>query len=281
MLIAPNKTTFCSHADPCPESFRGKSACAGGRALCASVVLFAAIMLGSGYTCLGKSAAHTNDNVSSSGVVDLDPGRSISLSKLTSTNGDSVLVGDKLFSDFSFSFSGTDVPRCDNLRASSFKLTALSNNAGFGVSFSGPMAALGMDTEDVVVRFAVTVTNSSQLISGINLDYNGVVLGSGFSSVVESAFTGGFGGTPISQIDVFNNGVSNQFGASATLPTPEQEIFVEKDIIFGGGGVGAQNAAFISIVDQTFPQISEVPEPSTILLAVSGLATLLFVRRRK
>jgi hypothetical protein len=191
-----------------------------------------------------------------------------------------VLVGDKLFGNFSFQFTATDTPRCDALRPSSFRVTALSNDIGFGVSFSGPMAALGNATEDVVFRFSISVTNSSQLISGINLNYNGTVLGSGFSSVTESAFTGGFGGTPLGQIDVFNSGGTDQLAAATLLPTPEQEIYVEKDIILGGGGAGNQNAAFISIVDQTFPQVA-VPEPSTILLVVSGLATLFFVKRRK
>jgi hypothetical protein len=249
---------------------------------CACIVLFASIILGSGYTCLGNSGGSASNCVSSSKVIDLDPGHSVSLSRLTPTNGSSVLVGDKLFGNFSFQFTDTDTPRCDALRSSSFRVTALSNDIGFGVSFSGPMAARGNASEDVVFRFSVSVTNSSQLISGINLNYNGTVLGSGFSSVVESVFTGGFGGTPLDQIDVFNAGGTNeQLSAAATFPTPETEIYVEKDVILGGGGAGNQNAAFISIVDQTFPQVSQVPEPSTILLAVSGLGMLFFVKRRK
>jgi PEP-CTERM motif-containing protein len=278
MLTAPNKTRSCSHA---ALSACGEPPMSFSMRMCACVVLFTSILLGSGYTCLAKSQGGTNDCLSTSKLVDLDPGHSISLSRLTCTNGSSVLVGDKLFGDFSFQYTGTDTRRCDALRASSFRLTALSNDVGFGVSFSGPMSALGNATKDVVFRFSITVTNSSQLISGINLDYNGTVLGSGFSSVTESAFTGGFGGTPIDQISVFDVGGSNQMEAAATLPTPEQEIFVEKDVIFGGGAVGNQNAAFISVIDQTFAQVSEVPEPSTILLVVSGLATLFFVKRRK
>jgi hypothetical protein len=234
------------------------------KVLWGSVLTF---LLGGGYACLGNSS-----------VIDLDPGQSVSLSQLTSTNGSSVLVGDKLFGNFSFQSSDTAMPTCDTLSSSSFNLTALSNNDGFGVSFTGPMAATGNVTDDVVFRFSITVTNSSQLISDIDLDYNGTVLGSGFSSVVESVFTGGFGGTPIDQISVFNTGITTQLSAVANLPVPEQEIYVEKDVIFGGGAPGNQNAAFISIIDQTF---SQVPEPSTILLAVSGLAALFLVRRRK
>lgn len=189
-----------------------------------------------------------------------------------------MLVGDKLFGNFSFQYSDTDTNLSNDLQPTAFTLSALSNNFGFGVSFSGPMTVTGNVTDDVVFRFSVTVTNSSQLISDVHLDYDGTVLGSGFSSVVETVFTGGFGGTPIDQINVFNIGGTNQLGAAANLPTPEQTIYVEKDVVFGGGAAGSQNAALISIIDQTF---SQVPEPSTILLSVAGLATLFFVKRRK
>lgn len=228
------------------------------------MVLFTSTLLGSSSIC--------NSQVSV-----LSPGQSISLSQLTSTNG-SVLVGDKLFGNFSFQYGDTDTNPSNNLLPTAFSLTALSNNIGFGISFSGPMSVTGSVTDDVVFRFSVTVTNSSQLISDVHLDYNGTVLGSGFSSVTESVFTGGFGGNLIDQIDVFNVGSSNQPSAAANLPTPEQTIFVEKDVIFGGGATGILNAASISIIDQTF---SQVPEPSSILLSMVGLATLFFVKRRK
>jgi hypothetical protein len=250
------------------RTFRGQGRrTASSRGMYAWAVLFTSVLLGSSSACLAGSQ-----------VVALDPGQSINLSQLTPVNGSSVLVGDKLFGNFSFQYSDTDTNLLNDLQPSAFSLTALSNTNGFGVSFTGPMSAIGNVTEDIVFRFSVTVTNSSQLISDVHLDYDGTVLGSGFSSVVETVFTGGFGGTPIDQINVFNLGSTNQLGAAANLPVPQQEIYIEKDVILGGGAAGSQNAALITIIDQTF---SQIPEPSTLLLSVAGLATLFFVKQRK
>lgn len=230
--------------------------------LCACVVFITSVFLGDSSACLGNS------------VTNLNPGQTINLSQLVNTNLAGVEIGDKLFSDFSVSFSANNAFTCSDLQ-----LTALSNQVGFGISFSGPMSALGNVTKDVVFRFSVAVTNSSQLISDVHLDYNGTVNGAGFSTVTETVLTGGFGGTLIDQINVFNLGGTNfQLSAAANLPTPEQKIYIEKDVIFGGGAAGNQNASFISIIDQTF---SQVPEPSTMLLAVTGLVILLFGKRRK
>jgi hypothetical protein len=225
-------------------------------------VFIISVFLGDNSACLGNS------------VTNLNPGQTINLSELVNTNLSGVEIGDKLFGDFSVSFSANNGFTCADLQ-----LTALSNQIGFGISFTGPMSALGNVTKDVVFRFSVAVTNSSQLISDVHLDYNGVVTGAGFSSVVEDVFTGGFGGTLIDQINAFNLGGTNeQLSTAADLPTPEQKIYIEKDVVFGGGADGNQNSSFISIIDQTF---SQVPEPSTIFLSFAGLATLLFVKRRK
>jgi hypothetical protein len=230
--------------------------------LCACVVFITSFFLGNSSVCLGSS------------VTNLNPGQTINLSDLVDTNLSGVEIGDKLFSDFTVSFSANNAFTPGDLQ-----LTALSNQVGFGISFSGPMSALGNVTEDVVFRFSVAVTNSSQLISDVHLDYNGTVNGAGFSTVTETVFTGGFGGTLVGQINVFNLGGTNfQLSSAADLPTPEQKIYIEKDVIFGGGASGNQNASFISIIDQTFLQ---VPEPSTVLLSVAGLVILLFGMRQK
>jgi hypothetical protein len=231
--------------------------------LCACVVFITSFFLGDSSACLGQVQ-----------VTNLNPGQSIDLAQLLNSNPSSVQIGDKVFGEFSVVPSDTNALAGDDLQ-----LTALSNQIGFGISLSGPMSAIGNVTEDVVVRFSVAVTNSSQLISDVHLDYNSVVFGAGFSSVIEDVFTGGFGGTLVDQIDVLNLGGTNeQLSAAANLPTPEQKIYIQKDVIFGGGAVGNQNASFISIIDQTF---SQVPEPSTMLLSFAGFATLLFVKRRK
>ena len=212
------------------------------------------------------------------GVTNLNAGDSINFSSLVGTNGLAVQIGDKHFADFDFQYSDTDGNIGNDLTPTALTLTALSNQIGFGISFTGPMAALGNVIKDIVVRFSIAVTNSSQLISDIHLDYNGTVHGSGFSTVTETIFTGGFGANQISQIDVFNLGSTNLLATAANLPSPQPKVYVEKDIVYGGGDFGNTNSAFISIIDQTF---SQVPEPSTILLSVTGLVSLLFIKRRK
>ena len=233
----------------------------GGLCVC---VVAAAVFLGNNSACLGDSQ-----------VTNLNPGQSIGLSLLLSNNVSSVQIGDKVFGEFSVVSGNTNLFTGDDL-----ELTALSNLFGFGISFTGAMTAIGNITEDAVVRFSVTVTNSSQLISDVHLDYDGLVFGAGFSSVTEDVFTGGFGGVLIKQIDVYDllGGSNQQLTASADLPTPMQKIYIQKDIIFGGGAAGGQNMALISIIDQTF---SQIPEPSTMLLSFAGFATLMFLKRRK
>ena len=238
-----------------------RSSFSGG--LCACVVFIASIFLGNDSACLGDSP-----------VTNLNSGQSIDLSQLLGTNASSVLIGDKLFGEFSLQSSDTN-----EFTGANLQLTALANQVGFGISFSGSMAAIGNVTKDVVIRFSVAVTNSSQLISDVHLDYNSVVFGAGFSSLVEDVFTGGFGSTLVKQINVFNLGGTNeQLSAAGNLPTPQPKIYIQKDILFGGGAPGSQNASFISVIDQTF---SQVPESSTILLSCAGLVTFLFVKRRK
>src|ERR1017187_5323402 len=121
-----------------------RSSFSGG--LCVCVVFIASIFLGNNSACLGSSQ-----------VTNLTSGQSIDLSQLLGTNASSVVIGDKLFGEFSLQSSDPNEFTGDDLQ-----LTALSNQVGFGISFTGPMSALGNVTKDVVFRFSVAVTNSSQ-----------------------------------------------------------------------------------------------------------------------
>ena len=212
-------------------------------------------------------------------IVTLNPGDSINLSQLVGANGLAVQVGDKLFNDFSFQFSDTDPDLGNDLQPTAIAVTALSNPIGYGISFSGPLTAVGAIEKDLVIRFSVAVTDPQKLISDVHLSYNGAAQGSGFSSVTEEVFTDGFGGQKIAQLEVLNPGDPNPvFQDVAVLLLPREKLYLQKDIIFGGGGIGDQNRAWLSIIDESF---SQVPEPSTLALSVAGLAALLYVKRRK
>jgi hypothetical protein len=197
-------------------------------------------------------------------TTNLNPNQFINLESLIA-NGMSVQVGDKLFSDFQF------IPSF-NLPVDEINVTALSNPVGYGISFSGPFIANSNITQDVVLKYSVAVTDPHQLISDVHLGFNGVVVGAGVASVTEQIMTNGFGTDTIAQLNVYNQGSPNPvFNDLANLLQPREKLFIQKDIIFGGGGS-------LSIIDQTF---SQVPEPSTLLLVGAGCAALVVLRRRK
>ena len=74
------------------------------------------------------------------GVTNLNAGDSINFSSLVGTNGLAVQIGDKHFADFDFQYSDTDGNIGNDLTPTALTLTALSNQIGFGISFTGPMA---------------------------------------------------------------------------------------------------------------------------------------------
>jgi len=218
-----------------------------------------------------------------------DPGRAqitltpnsgtISLSQLIPPNSVSIQIGDKLFSDFQYLPGNSASDPADNLPASAITVSALSNFFGFGISFSGPFAAIGDITKDVVFKYSVTVTDPARAISDVHLGYNGSNMGSGFSHVTEQVFLDGFGGQQIGTLNVMNPGpTAPVFQDVMTLVQPLEKVYIQKDIIFGGGGPGDLNQALWSIVDQTF---SQVPEPSTLALVAGGVGLIVRALRRR
>jgi hypothetical protein len=106
-------------------------------------------------------------------VINLNPGDSVNLSQLLGPNADSVQVGDKLFANFSFQYGDTGGNLASYLQPNAISVTGLSNPTGYGISFSGPLAAIGDITKDLVLRYSVAVTDPTRLISDVHLSYNG------------------------------------------------------------------------------------------------------------
>ena len=176
------------------------------------------------------------------------------MASLTNVGGD-VLVGDKDFSDFSIS---------GNFSASQVNVTSITENGNYGIRFSGALVA-GGDSMDLILGYQVSVTNSPNLISAANLMFNGVVVGgAGLAEVVEQVYTNNnmFYG----QMDVFATATTNQLSTSLPITPPQPFLNINKDVL-----VTAELPAFssISTIDQTFTQ---VPEPSTLVLAAAGIA---------
>jgi hypothetical protein len=219
-------------------------------------------------------------------ITNLSNGGSINYSALNGTNL-SVQIGDKLFSNFGFSYVDTDGNSGDDLLASALVLSSLSNQIGFGVSLQLPLVATGTVIKDITIKFSATVLDPNQKISDMHLNFTGSASGNGISEVSESVFTNGFGSGNIANLSLTENSagfVPPSGEVSAVFSNAQSMIWIQKDIFVSGNpnalpdGNPPSDFASITIVNQTF---SQVPEPSTIVLSLAGIVAFLSVRRRK
>jgi hypothetical protein len=218
-------------------------------------------------------------------VTNLTNGGSINFSNLVGPNGLSVMIGDKLFGNFSFQYLSTDTNVGDDLVPADLVLSPLSNQIGIGFSIQlVGFSAQGMDSKDIKLCFTAQVTNPFNLISGVDLSINGGATGLGDANVSESIYTHGIGAGNIANLfaNIYAGGATPEDYVAFSQPQPM--IWIEKDLSVAGNscavdaGNSLSNYAIISIINQTFAQ---VPEPSSLFLLVAGVAGLLIVRRRK
>jgi hypothetical protein len=184
--------------------------------------------------------------------------------------GQTFQSGDKVFSNFTYTASG-DMPTAANVNVEN-----VTNPAGdFGIRISGGFVDQPMGSaSDALVTFNVAVAPGvNKQISGAILTSNTAVFaGPGLASVTETFLPTitdqklvvyDFGGGDEKLLD------SMTFAQTyATLP-------VQKDIILHA--TGDTGAVTMSFVDQYFPQ---VPEPSSMVLALCGLIGFGSLRRR-
>jgi hypothetical protein len=188
------------------------------------------------------------------------------------TNGQSLVVGDKVFSDFFIS---------GDISANQVTVTPIEDSFGYGISFSGGFGAMGQATNDFILAYTVSVvTNSPDLISDVHLRFNGssVGLGSGgwgLASVTEQVFDANL--ALVGQMAVFAfssaNQTTNQLENTLAINPPQPTLVIGKDVLLIASG----GFATISTIDQTF---SQIPEPSTLVLVTSGLTGLYLLLRR-
>lgn len=141
---------------------------------------------------------------------------------------------------------------------------------GTGIQITSGFTAGYGSFDDAVLTYNLSSTSG---VSAVGLDFNGIFLGLGVSSVTESVFSGnqlvGFAtvscGTAVGcnrTDNILLNGVYNN-------------LHIEKDINVSAALLGVAQA---SVIDQTF---TATPEPSSMALLGSGLLGAAFLRRKK
>ena len=189
------------------------------------------------------------------------PSSSVSLASLT--NGETLVVGDKAFTDFSIS---------GDFLAGQVTVTPITVGGNFGIEFGGNFSTSN-SALDMVLGYQVSVTNSANLISAANLSFNGMVTGgTGLAEVIEQVFTNG---SIYGQMSVFATATSSNLTTSLAINPPQPMLEINKDVL-----LTATVPAFSSIttIDQTFTQ---VPEPSALFLVAAGFSGLALLRRRR
>jgi hypothetical protein len=206
---------------------------------------------------------------------------SVSLASLIS-NDDSIVVGDKIFSGFSYSRIN-DMPEAADVRVLGFRDPV----GNWGISLHGAFVDQpGGSASDALVRFMVEIDAANARlgwrINDAHLFMGGVGLGDeSFLSVDESFLEN-------DQImNVFATtlgpGSSQQLSDWVDFPEIVTKLTVTKDIYAQAANDGSIPAR-TTVIDQSFSQIL-IPEPSSVALLSVAVAMIGWVgcsnRRRK
>jgi hypothetical protein len=183
--------------------------------------------------------------------------------------GYSCTIGDLMFSNFSYTPSGTNP-----IGANQITVDAVTND-GIGLSFHAPWTAAAGMTTDATIDFTVTVLGGGNLLEDFGLAQTSGVSGTGSASVAENGCPGAgcnATGGSIYVLTFQDSGARSAQGE--TTFTPASVVDVEKDISVNGN----TGFATISVVQDTF---SQVPEPMSLSFIGGGLALLGVVRLRR
>jgi hypothetical protein len=185
------------------------------------------------------------------------------------TNGGTIQSGDKTFSNFMYSSTGS-MPS-----ASLVNVIPISQGGAFGIRFQGGFNG-AIPASDALITF--TVTSGGADITGAIMQGNPAVAGQpaiGAVTVTET-FLPELTNTTLGIFDV-EPGHSLKTTDSVTFAKSVHSLNVQKDI-FALAGEGS--TATISLIDQLFPQGRQsVPEPASLMLVGIGSLGLLGYKR--
>jgi hypothetical protein len=180
-------------------------------------------------------------------------------------------VGDKLFSDFTYHFTGT-MPDASGINV----LPIQDMDGNFGFRLEGDFVDLpGGSSSDSVITFNVTALDPTQLIIDAHLAADVMLSGTGGLASVTETFLPLF---PTELLMVFDTPGAMMLSDSVVFDTAVRTLPVQKDILLLSTDTSGQGSARMSFVDQTF---SQIPEPSTLsMVGLVGLALVLRFRRK-
>lgn len=194
--------------------------------------------------------------------------------------GFSCTIGDKLFSNFSYTASAQNAPL---IGAGGVTVTPQTGaeegfqfSSGWSVSFTGDPGAF----QDSLIGYTVTATGSNSIVDAILSMAGDGVSGNGLVTVAETLTNGSF-------LFISHDSSSRVALDAATFAGVKSLDVAFKDITVSGGGTDATSGlpltgtAAVSSVTNLFSQ-STVPEPASMVLFGSGLMTLAgYIRRRQ
>lgn len=205
-------------------------------------------------------------------------GVQMALSDLIANNG-TVTAGDKLFSDFTYAFTG-DMPAASGVNI--IPIQDLDGNYGIRIQGLFTDTTFSVGGSDALITYNVTATDPRYLITDAHIQGNTRIIdrdgtGTGEISVVDTFLPLGAGGE-------FTMDIQDKKSATEDITRLVDWTFfdqgyrtlpVQKDI----GAFAVTNSVTASFIDQTYSQ-TLIPEPSTIgLIGVLGLG-LIGTRRR-
>jgi len=198
------------------------------------------------------------------------PAASVTLADLIA-NGGTVTSGDKVFSNFMYSSTGS-MPS-----AHLINVIPITQGGTFGIEFQGGFnSTAGMSPSDALIKF--TVTSGAGDITGAIMRGNPLVVGAppnGSISVTET-FLPELTNTKLSIFDIQPGNVSQSMD-STTFNHPVHALNVQKDIL---GTAVEGSVATLSFIDQLFPQDTQsVPEPASLMLVGIGALGLFGYKR--
>jgi hypothetical protein len=210
----------------------------------------------------------------------LNPGQSVKLDQLTLNNISGIVVGDKLFSDFVYSWTN-NMPSPNNVN-----VVALNSGGNVGIRFQGSFSDLpdvgSQIASDASISFTVSVLDTNYKIKGANLA-SAIFLDpntpGSFGSIDESFLGNNPNTTDL--LHVFNSTLGaggSQFEDSVVFASPYSVLNVQKDIFALAAELAVQPVR-MTFVDQYFPQ-EFIPEPTSIALLLGSVA-LIGIQRRQ